>query len=104
VHVEDVLGGEVAGVVGQGGLNAEPLEKLDVGEAVGEAGRIAAEGDLGPGDLVGAVEGEEGGEADAVGEVGEVLELTELGQAAVVAVLCLLILELNPTRKKKDIR
>jgi hypothetical protein len=68
VHVEDVLGGEVAGVVGEAGLLAEALEQLNVGEAVGEAGRVA-QGDFGPGDLVGAVEGEEGGEADSVGEV-----------------------------------
>jgi hypothetical protein len=68
VHVEDVLGGEVAGIVWEGGLLAEPLEELDVSEAVSEAGRVP-QGNLGPGDLIGTVEGEEGGQTDAVGKV-----------------------------------
>jgi hypothetical protein len=58
----------VAGVVGEAGLLAEALEQLNVGEAVGEAGRVA-QSDFGPGDLVGTVEREEGGEAHSVGEV-----------------------------------
>jgi len=101
VHVEYVLGGEMAGVVGQGGLLAEALKQLNVGEAVGKAGRIA-QGDLGPGDVVGAVEGEESGEADSVGEVREVLELAELGEAVAVplSALCLLVLQLYPANRE----
>jgi hypothetical protein len=85
VHVKDILGGEVAGVVGQGRLLAEALEQLDVSEAIRQARRVAQR-DFGPGDLVRAVEREEGGEAHPVGEVGEVLEFAELGQAAAAPV------------------
>ena len=47
---------------------------LDVVEAVGHGGRLS-EGDLGPGELVGAVEGDDGAQPHAVRQLGQLLDL-----------------------------